>query len=35
MIVRPSALTVPVPATRQSFGASPLRGDSSKYHSAA
>jgi hypothetical protein len=32
VIVRPSVLTVACPATRQSFGASPLRGDSSKYH---
>src|SRR5712692_8221867 len=32
MMVHPSALTVARPATRQSFGASPLRGDSSKYH---
>src|SRR5437667_12533724 len=35
LIVRPSALTVAVPAMRQSFGASPLRGDSSKYQSVA
>jgi len=33
VIVRPSALTVPVPAIRQSLGASPFRGDSSKYQS--
>jgi hypothetical protein len=34
-IVPPSALTVAVPAIRQSFGASPLRGDSSKYQRCA
>jgi len=35
VMVVPSALTVPAPARRQSLGASPLRGDSSKYQSWA